>query len=312
MMVEMALDRLHHGFWRYFRTDHRFYDPENPYKDVIPEVYQHVDSCLGSLLARLDDDVTVIVVSDHGAKSMQGGICINEWLRMKGYLTLKSQPATPAALTYDNVDWRNTSAWSEGGYYGRIFVNVEGREPDGIVKPAAYEAFLAELSAELEAITDENGLQMKNSVHRPADLYREVAGSPPDLLVYFDDLSRRCVGDVGAGKIHVFENNTGPDDANHDFYGIFICAQMRNLRSGTKMGKQLEGLNLLDITPTILDLFGVPVPSNLGGRIIKPNAVIRDDKFDIGSICICVDESSGLTSGEEAIIQQRLADLGYI
>ena len=72
MMVEIAPDRLHHGFWRFSRKDHRLYRPGNPYENAMPDFYQYLDGKLASLLAMFDDDTTLIMVSDHGARSMVG------------------------------------------------------------------------------------------------------------------------------------------------------------------------------------------------------------------------------------------------
>ena len=89
---------------------------------------------------------------------------------------------------------------------------------------------------------------------------REIA---PDLIVYFGDLSWRSVGAVGFDSIYTFENDTGPDDANHDFYGIFIMDD-RTGRSGVEM----KDLKIVDVAPTILDLLGFGKPEDMQGKII--------------------------------------------
>ena len=127
-------------------------------------------------------------------------------------------------MTPDLVDWPTTSAWGEGGYYSRVFLNVEGREPEGVVAAADYERVRIELKQKLEALGDENGKPIGTLAHRPEDLYPETRGIAPDLLVYFGDLDWRSVGQVGTGTIHVFENDTGPDDANHAPEGMYLLA----------------------------------------------------------------------------------------
>jgi predicted AlkP superfamily phosphohydrolase/phosphomutase len=77
-------------------------------------------------------DTAVLVVSDHGAQPLMGGICINEWLMANGYLTLKEPPTEVLCLDQAAVDWSQTQVWGAGGYYARIFLNVQGREPQGI------------------------------------------------------------------------------------------------------------------------------------------------------------------------------------
>ena len=122
------------------------------------------------------------------------------------------------------IDWSRTTAWGDGGYYGRCFMNVRGREPEGTVDPADYERVLSELIAGIEAITDERGTPIGSRAFRPEDIYRDVRGVAPDLIVYFGDLRWRSVGAVGMPGIHTFENDTGPDEANHDWYGIFVLS----------------------------------------------------------------------------------------
>jgi predicted AlkP superfamily phosphohydrolase/phosphomutase len=129
MMVEIGVDRIHHGFWQYFDETHHRYQPGNPYQDVILDYYRLVDREVGLTLSELDGETAVLVYSDHGARKMVGGVCINEWLIREGHLTLRTTPASPTRLSMDDVDWPRTKAWGEGGYYGRVFINVRGREP---------------------------------------------------------------------------------------------------------------------------------------------------------------------------------------
>ncbi|MGH7822167.1 MAG: alkaline phosphatase family protein, partial [Candidatus Binatia bacterium] len=166
----------------------------------------------------------VLVVSDHGAKRMDGGICINEWLIRNGYLRLHSTPAEPKRLDQVDVDWDRTIAWGEGGYHGRIYLNVKGREPRGVIVPSDYEKVRQELIAAIEAIEDPDGRVIGSRAYRPEDMYPHGArGIAPDLTVYFGDLSWRSVGSVGLGAVHTFENDTGPDEANHDWKAIFLA-----------------------------------------------------------------------------------------
>ena len=184
------------------------------------------------MLACVDEDTTVLVVSDHGAKRMDGGICVNEWLRQHGYLTLKTEPQGITRWTADLVDWKKTKAWGEGGYYARIFINVEGREPNGTVSDQDYESIRYELKEKLEAIVDEEGHNINTRVFKPEAVYRECRNIPPDLIVYFGNLFWRSVGSVGYNSIYTYENDTGPDDCNHAEMGMFI---MKNSETSTRI-----------------------------------------------------------------------------
>jgi predicted AlkP superfamily phosphohydrolase/phosphomutase len=258
-LVEMGTDRIHHGFWRFFDSEHRLYEAGNPYESAMLEYYRSLDAKIGRLLRFADDDTAVLVVSDHGAKRMDGAISVNEWLRREGYLVLAEEPTGPTRFSPGLVDWERTTAWGEGGYYCRLFLNVAGRESRGIVAPADYEQVRSELKAKLEALGDEEGRPIGTVAHRPEELYPVRNGIPPDLLVYFGDLHWRSIGQVGTGAVHVFENDIGPDDANHALEGLYVLAA-----EGVPAGLGAER-DLRDIAPTILTLLGEPVPDDMEG-----------------------------------------------
>jgi predicted AlkP superfamily phosphohydrolase/phosphomutase len=266
MMVEMGVDRIHHAFWDDMDPAHRFYKTGNEFENAIHDYYEEVDREIGQLLAFADDATAVLVVSDHGAKRMDGGICVNEWLIQNGYLSLAEKPPSPVPLSKTRVDWPRTKAWGEGGYYARIFLNVAGREPKGTIASEEYETVREEIAARLKTITDENGQEIGTKVFRPEQLYREVRGVAPDLIVYFGDLYWRSVGTVGGGQIHTFNNDTGPDGANHAENGIFL---LHLAGDGIPGGRQIEGLRITDIAPTILRLFGLPVPNDMEGTALS-------------------------------------------
>jgi len=264
MSVEIGTDRIHHAFWSFLDPDHPRYEPGHRYAEVIREYYRYLDDEVGELLTRFDEDTLVLVVSDHGAQAMHGAVAINEWLIANGYLVLKEAPETTAPLRGDMVDWSRTRAWGEGGYYCRLCCNVKNREPNGIVEPGDYEALRDELIAKLEALPGADGEPIGTRVYRPEDLWPVQNGIPPDLVVYFGDLAWRSNGTVGHGRIHTFENDTGPDDANHSRYGLCIAAGPGIPRHD----EQVDGLSIYDIAPTILHAFGQPIPSEMGGRPI--------------------------------------------
>ena len=265
MIVEMGVDRIHHAFWDNMDPAHRFYEAGNKFENAIHDYYKEVDREIGELVAFADDKTAVLVVSDHGAKRMDGGICVNEWLLANGYLALAENPERPVSLTKAKVDWSRTKAWGDGGYYARIFLNVAGREPQGTIAPADYENVRDELIAGLGTIPGENGREIRTKVFRPERLYRKVRGVAPDLMVYFGDLSWRSVGTIGGGKIHTFENDTGPDGANHAHDGIFVLRDNVNMDTAVRV----DGLEITDVAPTILNLFGLPIPNDMEGRAVS-------------------------------------------
>jgi predicted AlkP superfamily phosphohydrolase/phosphomutase len=264
MFVEMGTDRIHHALWKYHDPMHHKYEVHPVYNTSIRDYYRYIDNEIGQVLELVDDNTTVFIVSDHGAKRMDGGICVNEWLIKEGYLTLKAYPTERTPMKNCEIDWSKTRVWGDGGYYGRIFLNIEGREPEGIVKPNAAEALRDELKTRFEAIVDPDGENIGTVVFKPEEIYQQCNGVPPDLLVYFGNLYWRSVGSVGYQTIYTFENDTGPDDCNHAQFGMVI--KHDPALQGPPGGKELLGLQLMDMAPTILQQLNVPIPPDMQGK----------------------------------------------
>lgn len=294
--VDMGVDRMHHGFWSNMDATHPHHEPGNPFENAIHDYYVYLDGEIGKLLARMDGNTVVLVVSDHGARAMQGGFCINEWLRQQGLLVLKEEPHGLQPLEKCSVDWSRTKVWASGGYYARVFFNVQGREPQGVIPPDQYQAFRDEMVRHLEATADAEGRLLGTVVRVPQQVYRETNNVPPDLIVYFGNLAWRSVGSLGLNTLHTLDNDTGPDDANHDWDGIFIAYDPASPQNG----RQLSGLQLEAVAPTILTLMGVPVPPDMAGRAVK---------LESGGEAM---SASGYSPEDEAAISDHLAALGYL
>ena len=266
MVVEMGPDRLNHGIWSYIDPQHPRHEPNNPYQESLRDYYRFLDGRIGELLRHADDNTTVLVVSDHGAKAMVGGVCFNEWLKSEGYLSFMGEiPEGLTPVDKLDIDWSRTTAWGDGGYYGRLFLNVEGREPNGIVPTDRYEQTRDELIKKIESMVDHDGNPMGNKALKPEEIYQQNNGVAPDLIVIFGELKWRSVGSLGHGSIYTFENDTGPDEANHAEQGIFIMNNAPGQKTGPK-----EGLHLWDVHSTILDLFDLePASGALGTSVLK-------------------------------------------
>ncbi len=261
IMVEMGVDRLHHGMWKYTDPEHHKFEAGNKYENVIRDYYTYIDKKIGTILEVIDKDTVVMVVSDHGMQRMDGGICFNDWLIQQGYLVLKDPlPEKPVPLKNDMIDWGKTRVWGSGGYYGRVFINLEGREPQGVVPAHEYENFRNELQAKIAQITDPNNKNLDCKAFKPEEIYPKIKGFPPDLIVYFGNLYWRSVGTVGNPTIWTFENDTGPDDSNHAQQGIFVMnAQNQH------QGQLVPDLHIMDVAPTVLDLMGIEIPADMHG-----------------------------------------------
>ena len=222
MMVEIGVDRFHHAFWRHIDPEHPRHEPGNPYADLGRAYYALLDQQIGELCRLAGDETAIVLVSDHGARAMRGGFCINEWLIREGFLALRSTPTELTSIRDADIDWSRTRAWAEGGYYARLFLNVEGREPRGIVPVAELRTTRDAIRHALGHLRDDEGAPIDTVVRVPEDTYREVRGFPPDLMVYFDDLALRASGAVGTGALVTEHNDTGPDTCNHAWNGIYI------------------------------------------------------------------------------------------
>jgi len=258
--VEIGVDRVHHGFWKYHDKQHRQHVPGNAYENLINDYYTYVDQEIGTLLELLDDDTNILVVSDHGAQRLEGGFCVNEWLRREGLLVLKEPVTKPTPFSPSLVDWEHTRVWSEGGYYARVFFNIEGREPNGIVPESGYDDLVQEMTTRFHALRDDRGEVMGNLVFQPRDLYRSLRNVPPDLIVHFGALYWRSIGGLGYDTLYLQENDTGPDDCNHAQFGSFLLAAPNLPVKG-----EIDGMHLLDIAPTLLDLVGSETPESMQG-----------------------------------------------
>jgi predicted AlkP superfamily phosphohydrolase/phosphomutase len=263
MIVDLGPDRLHHGLLSALLPEHPLHDPDDPLVVECRRYYALLDEQIAATVESAGPDATVLVVSDHGVRPLMGGVCLNEWLAREGYLALANTPDEPRPLGRCDVDWSRTRVWGAGGYYGRLFVNLAGREPDGVVPPEQYEPLRDELAARLAELPGAGGAVLHNRVLWPDRLFARARGLPPDLMVYFDGLSHRSIGSLGHGQLLVPGNDTGPDEANHDPDGIFVMAGNRAPADGPR-----EGLAVTDVFATLVALLGLARPAGTRGRPI--------------------------------------------
>lgn len=264
MMVYMGPDRIQHGFWKFHDPQHRKFQPGNPFATALVDYYKHLDDQLGELADLAGEDAAIMVVSDHGAKRMEGSFNINDWLIQEGLLTLKQPVKEPQQFSADLINWRRTVAWAWGGYYSRVFMNVRGREPQGRVLARNYERVRDDLIRRITQITDDQGRVMNTRALRPQEIFTGPhVDEAPDLLVYLDDLYWRAGQNIGNDSLYSFDTEIGPDDAVHDYDGVFVLSV-----PGGQRGERLGGLHLMDVAPTVLNLLGIPIPADFEGRSI--------------------------------------------
>ncbi|MCI4337273.1 MAG: alkaline phosphatase family protein [Thermoplasmata archaeon] len=261
---EIGPDRIHHTFWKYFDLGHPRSEKNPAFYALVEEYYRMLDDELGQFLALVGDDVTVFILSDHGSQMMDGCFCINEWLISKGYLTLRG-PMPPKGTQIEKaaIDWSKTRAWGAGGYYARIFFNVKGREPNGILPADQMPGLTAQMTRELAEVRLPDGAPLSPDVREPAAIYREVRGDAPDLMIYFAQLKWRSAGTIGHGTMFLKENDTGPDDSVHSFDGVYAMAEPGRAQHGPQPDRAI-----IDIAPTVLRRMGIEPPAKMQGRAI--------------------------------------------
>jgi predicted AlkP superfamily phosphohydrolase/phosphomutase len=260
-------DRMQHMFWRYLEPDH----PANAGKDVskhrdtLRELYPRMDELVGRVMERIGKDTLLIVMSDHGMKSFQRGINLNAWLHQHGFLAMRANPK--GAEWFEDVDWSRTQAYALG--LGGIYLNLRGREAQGIVEPgAAAQEVKRRIRSGLKQLFDEErGVSAIKDVYDTHETYvGPYVEEGPDLIVGASvgyRVSWTCA--TGAVTEKIFEDNVKSWSGDHCIHpsevpGILFCN--RAIAN--------ENPHIVDIAPTILDLFGVKVPDYCDGQSLMP------------------------------------------
>jgi predicted AlkP superfamily phosphohydrolase/phosphomutase len=147
-------DLVSHMMWRPMDPGHPAYDPvkDPPFADAVPSVYEQVDGLITYALDHMGPDTLLIAMSDHGFTSWRRTFHLNAWLYQHGYLAVKDESLPPGMELLSNVDWSRTRAYGFG--LEGLYVNLRGREKDGIVPPSEYGTLLAELKEKLESTID--------------------------------------------------------------------------------------------------------------------------------------------------------------
>lgn len=256
-------DRIQHMFWRYLESDHPASNGQNGWQaGTIAELYRRMDDLVGRTVARLDKSTVLIVISDHGFKSFQRGVNLNTWLHQNGYLALQDG-ATESGDWFKNVDWRRTKAYALG--LNGIYINQKNREQNGVVNPGRETAELKnELQEKLRGLTDsDRGRVAITEVFDTRKIYSgPYVENAPDLIVGYNPGYRTSWESV-TGKVtgSVFSDNKKAWSGDH-------CMDPRKVPGVLFCNHRIKSTQpaLVDLAPTILDLFGVKVPPHMNGR----------------------------------------------
>jgi predicted AlkP superfamily phosphohydrolase/phosphomutase len=223
----------------------------------VRRLYQKLDAVIGDLVDRYGGKATILVMSDHGFANFGKQFNVNSWLRDLGYLG----PRECSSIMHD-VDWASTRAYGLG--INGLYLNLKGRERDGIVEPGEErEALLTELKERLETVADFDGKPIIRGVYRSDQIYQGNATAlAPDLIIGYARNYRAswatCLGDLTE---EVLLDNDSAWSADHcadalEVPGVLFCNRLIGGKSPS----------LVDIAPSILAEFGLPTPSQMVGR----------------------------------------------
>jgi predicted AlkP superfamily phosphohydrolase/phosphomutase len=358
MVVFMATDLVQHYFWHYMDPGHTQYNAHatQELQTAIRDCYQQIDSILTDILAYMDDDTLVIVMSDHGLGIQEKHLHINTWLWQQGYLHFRRNPMTRVkevlfrlgftpSNTYEmlralrqgatvahairrdktlvhevlnrvflslrDVDWRHTRAYSIGNI-GPIYINLQGREPQGIVPPGEeYERLLAELTDQLMNLCDsDTGEPIVGRIYRREEIFEGAhLHQAPDLIFLPHDLKY-----IGYGLLQFPTNKwLSPSDrcGGHRMDGILVMHG-----PGVRAGHKLVEARLIDLSPTVLAALDVPIPIDMDGLVLT-DAFTRDFQavMQVGYHTPqpeLAPKAVDLSAQEQDEILERLRGLGYV
>jgi predicted AlkP superfamily phosphohydrolase/phosphomutase len=261
-----ATDRIQHMFWRYLEPGHPAdRNGAGPaHREAIAELYARNDALVGRIRERLREGDMLMVLSDHGFSSFRRGINLNAWLHEQGYLVLE-EGGDPAAEWLKEVDWSRTRAYALG--LSGLFLNVEGREARGIVRPGAEtEALKAELVGRLTGLIDEDRdeIGIREAFDTAALYSGPYLANGPDLLIGYN-AGYRISWDGATGVVAgpVFEDNVKAWSGDH-------CIDPRLVPGVLFCDRPIDrdDPSLLDIAPTALWLFGVEPPAFMDGKVL--------------------------------------------
>jgi predicted AlkP superfamily phosphohydrolase/phosphomutase len=349
-------DMLQHETWSLLDETHPLHDPQkaNQYRDLVVDFHRKLDQAVGRLVERAGPEDLVVVMSDHGFGPVHSFFLVNNWLLEMGWLKLKKRPMTQLKytlfklgfaplgvfrlvsalrlgflrrrfrfqrggglikrlfLSFADVDWRRSKAFAVGSF-GQIYINQSGKRPQGIVQPGKeYEELRNEIAARAAEIRDpRSGLPVVEKVYRREDIYSgPLVEKAPDLVLQSRNWEYMAFGHADFGGSHIVEPIVGMS-GHHRPDGIVMVSGQ-----GINEGVTLPEASIMDLAPTILYAMGIPIPTDMDGRILT-EAFTSDHLSTVQARYS--DELSERQTGEdqysledEEEIKERLRGLGYV
>jgi predicted AlkP superfamily phosphohydrolase/phosphomutase len=340
VVVITELDRAQHLLYKLLE-DAGITGPWRELRQQAIALYRQADETIGSLRQMMDDRTTLLVVSDHGFGPLDRRFNLNVWLAQNGWLKFGSgksllrssikrvakgsgldklipetwrRRARDDFSAYNCIDWSATLAYSGTPLEQGVRINLQGREPLGIVEPGTeHETLRAEIAQQLLQIRDpKRGTQIIDRVYPCEELYDGPAmQQAPDLVFSLNDY--RCILSEGLPDQPLFDEFPFPWAGYHNPQGIFVAAGHRVEPIG-----YLANAHIADIAPTVLHLLGVPIPRDVDGRVLSEllspswmaaNPVSYREAADERSIEFTKD---AYADEDVSLIEDRLRRLGYL
>jgi len=335
MTVFVGTDRLQHFLWDYI--------DERKTKNIkitkkIYEYYNYLDECIYKIFKYVDDNITFIIISDHGFGRCQGNFYLNKWLKEQGFLKLKKKTwllkvlkkiAKSCGLTSNKIskysksqitqkirswgsfiDWKHSKAYFSN--INGININLKGRELYGCVQPGKeYEKRRQELIQKLLSIKDPSTNQpIIHKVYKKEEIFKgEFLNDAPDLLISFSE----TMGYIAFKTDYDVPNILDKDlriRGNHRMDGIYIM-NGKHIKSGVKCEAEI-----VDIFPTIFYLLHQPIPEYVDGHVLKE--IIRDEFLYSNPIRYVAqngqitEQTYTYSEDETEKIKSKLKGLGYM
>jgi predicted AlkP superfamily phosphohydrolase/phosphomutase len=256
-------DRTQHMFWRTMDPRHPAYDPRIAAKlgNVMGDCYADCDKVVGQAMDACDKDTTLIVMSDHGFGPYYRSFHLNRWLADKRYLA-GTGPWEGRQDIFGNADWQNTLAYGIG--FNSVYLNLQGREPYGVVGPDEKGMLVRQLADELKTVRDpETGDRVIANVYLASETYsKDTQAHAPDLVIGYAH-GYRCSDESVLGEVA-----TKVTEVNMDKWSGDHCVD-RSLVPGilfTNKPISADAPDLTDLTASVLAEFGVKTPGDMSGN----------------------------------------------
>jgi predicted AlkP superfamily phosphohydrolase/phosphomutase len=320
------------------------------YGDALQKVYQHLDRAVAEIESAVSNQHSTIIMSDHGFGPLHRTINLNILFIEKGLMHLRPKfftqlrwwafrnGLTPATaykilskfglqnitakvsrkarnemvgkfLSFEDVDWSKTIAYSMG-HVGQIYLNVQGREPHGIVTPDRYAEARQQVIDALNTLTDPAIGQplVDRIIPREEAAHGPYADQGADLHLILDGY-KTIAFPLFATEGRVLTPQIRGDSGCHRLHGIFIGSGAAFVNGGA-----VPNARIIDLAPTILHLLNVPVPEDMDGRILSDalSPELRDQAAQVGAAATTSTAQVDFTEAEQAEVEDRLRALGYL